>query len=257
MARHEEPPFALGSAFSGDVGHWRRVVWALVATFVVLMGNAAIAADGQLVHVVRFSDYQRGSIEDWLKSKGFQFQLDARLRNAIDLGVGEKGLDLTAKKPAFGVMPNEAVNVPRFRYLEIDWGVNKYPGGASWENGTRNQAIMVIIFLGDQRQPSGSMFIPDSPYFIGLFLCSGNDRTNHPFVGAHFKKGGRYVCADKAPEGRMITSRFDLLAAYRAYFDREKDDDPVVSGIALEVDTKKVSAGGRASAFIREIRFFR
>ncbi|MDH3239745.1 MAG: hypothetical protein OEO83_03680 [Alphaproteobacteria bacterium] len=210
-----------------------------------------------MARTVGFSDYQKGPIEDWLKSKGFKFQLDARLRNAIDLGIGEKGLDLIAKKPALGVMPNEAVNVRKFRYLEIDWGVNKYPGAASWENGVRNQAIMVIVFLGDQRQPSGSMFIPDSPYFIGLFLCSGNDRTNHPFVGAHFKKGGRYVCADKAPEGKLITSRFDLMAAYREYFDKEKDDDPAVTGIALEIDTTKAKDGGKSSAFIKEIRFFR
>ena len=215
------------------------------------------AADGKLVHVIRFTDYQQGSIEDWLRSKGFQFQLDAKMRNHIDFSVDEKGLELIAKKPAFGVMPNETVNLPQFSYIEIDWGINRHPSRISWEKGTRNQAIMVIVFMGDERQPSGSMFIPDSPYFVGLFLCAGDDRTNHPYVGSHFQKGGRYVCTDKAPEGQTVTSRFDLLTAYRAYFDKEGDDDPAISGIALEVDTKKAQGAGKSSAFIREIRFFR
>ncbi len=55
----------------------------------------------------------------------------------------------------------------------------------------------------------------------------------------------------------MVTSRFDLLEAYRAYFDKERDDDPAVSGLALALDTKKAADGGKSSAFIREIRFFR
>ena len=46
------------------------------------------------------------------------------------------------------------------------------------------------------------------------------------------------------------------LETYRMYFDKERDDDPGVSGLALALDTKKADGGGRSSAFIREIRFF-
>ena len=116
---------------------------------------------------------------------------------------------------------------------------------------------MVVVFMGDERQSSGSMFIPDSPYFVGLFLCHGDDKVNHPYVGSYFKKGGRYVCVDRPAEGKLVTSRFDLLEAYRTYFDKERDDDPAVSGLALALDTKKAADGGKSSAFIREIRFYR
>ncbi len=115
---------------------------------------------------------------------------------------------------------------------------------------------MILIFMGDKRQPSGSLFIPDSPYFVGLFLCHGDDRINHPYVGSYFKKSGRYVCGDRPAEGQLVTSRFDLLEAYRTYFDKERDDDPAISGLALALDTKKASDDGRSSAFIREIRFY-
>ncbi len=215
------------------------------------------AADRKLVHVVRFTDYAQGSIDDWLQGKGFRFEQDAKRRDRIDLDVGSNGLVLEAKRRAFGIMPNESVNVPTFTHIEIDWGVNKFPSGASYEQGVRNEALMVIVFMGDERQSSGSMFIPDSPYFVGLFLCHGDDKMNHPYIGSYFKKGGRYVCADRPTEGKMVTSRFDLLEAYRIYFDKERDDDPAVSGLALALDTKKAADGGTSSAFIREIRFFR
>lgn len=219
---------------------------------------APIAADeGKLVHAVRFTDYTQGSIGDWLQGKGFQFQQDAQRRDRIDLDVGPRGLVLEAKRRAFGILPNESVNVPDFARIEIDWGVNKFPAGASYEQGVRNEALMVIVFMGDERQPSGSMFIPDSPYFVGLFLCHGDDKMNHPYVGSYFKKSGRYVCTDRPAEGKTVTTRFDLLEAYRTYFDKERDDDPAVSGLALALDTKKANDAGRSSAFIREIRFFR
>jgi hypothetical protein len=220
--------------------------------------GAAISAEREsLVHAVRFTDYQQGPIDEWLRRKGFQFEQDAKRRSHIDFKVGPNGFIVEAKRRAFGLLADETVNVPEFTHIEIDWGVTKHPQGASYEQGLRNESLMVIIFMGDERQKSGSMFIPDSPYFIGLFLCSGGDRTNRPYVGSYFKKGGRYVCADKPPPGRMVTSRFNLIEGYRAYFDKERDDNPGVSGLALTVDTQKAKGDGTSSAFIREIRFLR
>ena len=234
-----------------------RVIGSVFVFLAALLATAQVSAnDGKLVHLVRFTDYEQGPVEDWLQGKGFQFEEDARRRDRIDLDVGEKGLILEAKHRAFGFMPNESVNVPDFTYVEIDWGVDKFPEGASYEQGVRNEAIMVVIFMGDERQPSGSIFIPDSPYFVALFLCHGDDKINFPYVGRHFKKGGRHVCGDRPTEGKLVTTQFDLLEAYRTYFDKERDDDPAISGLALALDTKKAGDGGRTSAFIREIRFY-
>ena len=222
-----------------------------------LVSAPAWAAGGRLVHLVRFNDYAEGSVENWLLGKGFQLERDAARQDRIDLGVSENSLELTIKHRALGIMPNESVNVPDFTHVEIDWGVNRFPAGSSYQQGVRNEALMVVFFMGDERQPSGSMFIPDSPYFVGLFLCHGDDRLNHPYIGTYFKKGGRYVCTGRPKSGKLVTSRFDLLKAYREYFDREGDDDPAISGIALTVDTQKAKQGGKAAAFIREIRFYR
>jgi hypothetical protein len=216
----------------------------------------ALADNPKLAHIIRFSDYQIGSEEDWLQAKGFEFKEDMRHRNRIDLEVNGESLVVEAKRRAFGVMLNETVNVPEFTHIEIDWGVNKFPAGASYEQGIRNEAIMVMIFMGDERVPSGSIFIPDSPYFIGLFLCHGDDRSNHPYQGSYFKKGGRYVCGDRPAAGETVTTRFDLLQAYRDYFDRERDDDPGISGLGIALDTKRAGDGGKSAAFIREIRIY-
>ncbi|MCG8684307.1 MAG: hypothetical protein MI892_05495 [Desulfobacterales bacterium] len=229
----------------------------IILFILLLVFSTSVMADSaKLVHVIRFSDYESGSEEDWLLGKGFQFKLDAQRRNLIDLEVSDNGLVIEAKRKALGIMSNETVNIPEFSYIEIDWGINKYPDGASYEQGIRNEALMLMVFMGDERLPSGSIFIPDSPYFIGLFLCHGDDRINHPYSGSYFKKGGRYVCTDRPPSGEMVTSRFNLLKAYRSFFDKENDDDPAISGIALALDTKKAGKKGRASAFINEIRFY-
>lgn len=229
----------------------------IAIAFAFLQFAPAVAGEGELVHVIRFTDYNSGSIDAWLRGKGFEFEQDAKNRDRIDLAADSNGLIVKAKRRAFGFMPNEGVNLSDFSFVEIDWAVNKFPAGASYEKGIRNEALMVIIFMGDERQPSGSMFIPDSPYFIGLFICHGDDKTNYPYIGAYFKKGGRYVCVDRPAAGKLVTTRFNLFEAYRAYFDKEQDDDPAISGLALDVDTKKADGGGVAEAFIREIRFYR
>lgn len=227
-------------------------------SLLLLFVCTTLTADAErLTHVIRFDDYESGSEEDWLLGKGFQFEQDARYRNRVGFGISDDGLVIEARRRAYAILINESVNISDFTFVEIDWGVNRFPEGASYEQGVRNEAIMVIIFMGDERLSSGSLFIPNSPYFVGLYLCHDDDRMNHPYVGAYFKKGGRYVCVDRPEAGELVTTRFNLLEAYRNYFDQERDDDPGISGIALSLDTKKAGDGGKSSAFIRGIRFYR
>ncbi len=119
--------------------------------FVILAAVSAAppvrANEAKLVHVVRFTDYELGPVEDWLQGKGFQFKEDMRRRDYIDLDVGERSLILEAKRGALGFMMSESVNVPEFTYVEIDWGVNKFPEGASYEQGVLNEAIMVYMHI--------------------------------------------------------------------------------------------------------------
>ncbi len=58
------------------------VAWACVPT------KDVFADGGKLVHLVTFTDYEEGPIDDWLMGKGFRFERDARRRYLIDLDVG-------------------------------------------------------------------------------------------------------------------------------------------------------------------------
>ena len=41
----------------------------------IILGTSSVFAETQtLVHILRFNDYETGSEEDWLLSKGFQFK---------------------------------------------------------------------------------------------------------------------------------------------------------------------------------------
>lgn len=66
-----------------------RVIACALAILTTVSASPVRASEGRLVHAVRFTDYEQGSVEDWLPSKGFQVQEDARRRNRIDLDVDE------------------------------------------------------------------------------------------------------------------------------------------------------------------------
>ena len=116
----------------------------LISLFI--FSTAIIAESAELIHLIRFSDYESGSEKDWLLKKGFEYKLDARDRTRIDFNPSNKGLVIQAKRKALGIISNE-VDIPEFTYVEIDWGGNKHPQGASYEQGVRNEAIMVNLQL--------------------------------------------------------------------------------------------------------------
>ena len=200
---------------------------------------------------IDFSDYQPGSssIRDWLVAKGFGFERDAKDPNAIVLSFKDGLLHLRTAAPAFGLIYTQ-LDVPAVSRIRITWGVARFPAKASYERKIRNEALMVYAFFGHDELPSGSWFIPDSPYFIGMFLCD-QDPVEQPFTGRYYEKGGRFVCLGHPEPGVRVTTEFDLASAFKSYFGQDRL--PAVSGISLEVDTTKSGDRGRAAAFINRI----
>ena len=202
--------------------------------------------------MIDFSDYQEGSVEKWLQEKGFQFERDARDRKKLDLEVGEEGLILDVKTPMLGLIVNEGVDLEEFTSIRIEWGVIDYPEGASYEEGIRNEALMVIVFFGYDKISSGNFLIPNTPYFIGFFL--GREETaGKAYLGAYFKKSGRYVCLGNPQEGKAVISEYNLVEAFKRKY--EKDEVPLISGVALTMDTSQAKNQGKAKAFIKSVEF--
>lgn len=199
-----------------------------------------------------FSGYTGSSVDQWLHGIGFQFEKDAKDHNRLRLTAANGGLMLEALGQLRGFLLNDSVDVTKVGRVRIEWGIDRYPHDVSYRRHINNEALMVYFFFGSEKISSGHMLIPNSPYFIALFLCQ-DEATNVPYQGRYFHAGGRFVCLDKPKPKETIVSEFDLNAAFKTYFG--KTTTPPITGIGLDVDTSAAGNGGKAAAFIKRIDF--
>ncbi len=224
---------------------------ALLATLAAFPGLPAKAADP--LTTVNLDDYQTsdGSVADWLEQKGFVFERAADNPKKISLSFVDGALQIAALQQTFGLMYKE-MEVPGAQSVRLTWGVNDFPDGASYAKGVNNEALMVYVFFGKETMPSGAIYIPDVPYFIGLYLCDA-DGVDQSYTGRYHEDSGRFVCLERPATGEQMTSEINLAEAFEAYFG--KTPMPTISGFSLEVDTGKSGNDGVASAFIQKIEF--
>ena len=207
--------------------------------------------EDHVVFAFDLTDYSGGPVMSWLKGKGFAPEQDMKNERRISLTGSDRALVMEAKAPALGLLVNET-DVTGYSRIKIEWGVQTFPPGASYEKGIRSEAVMVYVFFGKKKLPSGSLLIPDSPYFFGLFLCD-SDQVGHPYVGRYFKVGGRFICLQHTTAGATVTSEFALADAFHSIFDG--NETPSISGIAIAIDTKSAKGNGSAKGFIKRIEF--
>ena len=218
---------------------------------ICLMISAAVqAADvSQVVHTVDFSGNHGKKAHDWLKESGYRLERDAADEDRLAFSFSATSLIIETKRKAFGHAMKEVPNV-QARKVRIIWGVDRYPVGASWEKGLKREALMLFLFYGKEKIGSGSLFLPNTPYYAGLFL-SEVDTKDKVYVGNHYTHCGRYVCLANPKPGEIVTSEFDL-DAFKSMFG--KDKTPALSGFSLEVDTSG-TADGLSKAFVSRIEF--
>jgi len=221
-----------------------------------LLGISAVASASSPTSVIYRADFagEPGvSTYSWLEEQEFLLEHDARDSDKILLTQSDGALHLMVREQAFGFIIHEQ-DVPGANHVRLHWGVSAYPEGASYERGVDNEAIMVYVFFGHEKLSSGSLFVPDSPYFIGFFLCQdGVDSLERAYVGHHFRKTGRYICVDHPGTHKKVVTELDLGAEFRKSFGL--DTVPTVSGISIEVDTTDSENDGRAAAFLQRIEF--
>jgi hypothetical protein len=217
-------------------------------------GGAVGAHSGtpRVVFRLDFSEYPGGSVEEWLESKGFRFREAAKNRDQLGLTIDGGALIFAAKEQIRGFVYDESLHIEKFSKVRLEWGIIKFPEGASYERQVRNEALMVYVSFGHEKTSSGSIILPNVPYFIGLFLCNG-DKLQTPYIGRYYHEGGRFVCLGHAMPHQTVISEFDLVTGFQTYF--EKSEVPPISGINFGVDTSDAGDGGRASAFIKTLEF--
>ena len=219
--------------------------------FVVFVMAAAAAFAQTVIFSVDFAGYAGGAVLQWLSAKGFVPKQDASNTRKVVYFDDEHDLILATRTRAFALLLNEA-DVQGYSKIRIQWGVDIYPPGASYEKGVRAEAAMVYVFFGKERLSSGSLLVPDSPYFIGLFLCE-SESTDRPFTGRYFQAGGRFVGVDRPPTGQLVTTEYPIAEAFTRFFG--KSPVPDISGFGIAIDTNNAKGDGVAKAFIRKIEF--
>jgi hypothetical protein len=216
--------------------------------------TAVAETDTRIGHfIIDFAGYSGGPAEKWLVTRGFKLERDAKNPTLLGLSITNQTLELNAKGRLTGFIFNDSINLNNLGRVRINWGVRQYPQEASYEKKVNNEALMLYFFFGKEKVSSGSVLVPNSPYFIGLFLCQ-DEQVNFPYKGRYFQIGGRFVCLGKPAPGETVVSEFDLDRAFRSYFG--KQPTPGITGIAFGVDTSKAGGGGKGAAFLKSIEFF-
>jgi hypothetical protein len=198
-----------------------------------------------------FSDNAGESPLKWLAAKGFAPKRDADNQNKVVYSIADNALVLETKRQAQGLLLNET-DVLNYSKVRIEWGVDKFPEGASYVKAVRSDAIMIYVFFGDKKLSSGSLLIPDSPYFIGLSLCE-SDPIGQAFTGRYFQTGGRYVCIDHPPVGQGVVSEYPIAEAFTRLFGQMEAPD--ISGLGISIDTEATKGSGAAKSFVKSIEF--
>ncbi|MCG6980215.1 MAG: hypothetical protein LJE88_02295 [Deltaproteobacteria bacterium] len=213
-------------------------------------GNSSLQKNS---YRIDFSDYKNGSIYERLEEEGFKFEHGAKDRRKLELTVDEGALILEAKTRLRAFIVNDSLEPRNYSRVKVTWGVVKYPRGASYEAEVNNEAIQVLIFFGHEKISSGHLVLPNSPYFIGLFL-GRHDMPYKAYKGRYYHQGGRFVCMGNPLPGETVISELDLHHAFKRYFKR--DEVPSITGVALAMDTTLSGDDGRAVAFVDRIELF-
>jgi hypothetical protein len=231
------------------------LLWSASIAFALICLPPLLSCDAAALKrdfVLDLCGYTGGSVDDWLRARHFTFEKDAKNRRLLQLSVANDTLMLEAKGNLSGFLINDAVNVEKIKRVRINWGIVQYPIDVSYRRKVNNEALMLYVFFGTEKISSGHMLIPNSPYFIALFLCQ-DEQIDFPYKGRYFHTSGRFVCLGKPKPNETIVSEFDLDTAFKSYFDKNRTPD--ITGIGIGIDTSKAGKGGTAAAFIKSVEF--
>jgi len=221
--------------------------------FMLLLSGQVVQAE--VLYELDFSKAS-GDVKTWFKDRGWSFHHKIHKMNPrFDNGM----LVLEARNSDSGAIiykfPKKDVLV-RAKHIVIEWGVEQYPAGASWEGpidqyrNTRDP-INVMISFGTEKVGSGSFIVPAVPYFIGLFPAAG-DIEEKAYYGNYWQRGGRYFCISGTGSTDPLTTHFALADKFKETFNK---DVPPVTALTIGVDAKNTTPlnGCHSKAYIRKI----
>ncbi|WP_290653446.1 DUF3047 domain-containing protein [Aquisalimonas sp.] len=232
-------------------GRCRRFMFGAAALLLAAASPLLLASESEsnadeVVYSIDFTGEPDGDALGWLRERGFELELKARQLNPHFDG-GRLVLETSGREAG---LFTRKIDLEEVRRIRVTWGVERYPQGTDWDGGTYRVAIATMVSFGQERQPSGSVFVPNAPYFVGLFLDK-NAQEGKAYTARYYTQGGRYFCEPcGAPAGETVTTEFDLHEAFEREFDQSP---PPVSSYAFQMNTNDTRGGARA--FLKRIEF--
>jgi hypothetical protein len=226
---------------------------ALFGIAIILSEVPCAYAEPKALYSIDFTQKENIDASTWLKQQGFDAFLDAE---RLNLNFENEGLRISTNEnltAMFGLKFGIPDYVPDVDHIVIEWGVNRFPIGADWEQGIKRVPIGVIFSFGDKKLSSGLPFgIEAAPYFLSAFIGK-NEPVGKMYVGALYAEGGRYFCVSNgAPIGQTIDTKFEVDKRFKDVF--KQDKTPPITGVAFEMNTDDTEGG--AEAFIKRIVFY-
>jgi hypothetical protein len=206
----------------------------------LLASTAMAGAAGRVLYRVDFSTQPDGDAVAWLKRQGFEFHLKA---HALAPRFEQGRLVLETATETAGVLVRK-LNVPGVRHLRVRWGVDRYPQGADWAKGVYRVPIAVMVSFGEDKIDSGSMFVPNAPYFLSVFL-GAHEQEGRAYTAKYYQQGGRYFCQPcGVPPGQTVVTEFDLETQFTEQFQQRVL--PPVSSVSVQMNTTDTTGSARA-----------
>ena len=226
-----------------------KLLNAVLLAFFGLTYQTVYGSSESVIHTIDFSNQPESDATNWLRKQGFNFKLDA---DELKLRFADQQLNIETSDQIAGFIVKQ-VSLPETKRIRIHWGVDRYPQGANWERGIYRVPLAVMISFGKEKIDSGAFFLPNAPYFIGLFLGE-KESQGKAYTASYYKEGGRYFCLPcGTPTGKSNITEFDLEEAFLSQF--KKSAMPPITGFGFQINTKNTQGGGGARAFIRKIEF--
>lgn len=201
----------------------------------------------ETVFRIDFTGQPDGDATAWLKEQGFEFKRNAKRLNPR-FEDSRLVLETDGREVGLIVRELELTGVERVR---IRWGVERYPQGADWEGGIYRVPIAAMISFGEEKIDSGALFVPNAPYFIGLFLGE-KEEEGRAYTAQYYRKGGRYFCVPCSPPvDETVNTDFNLKEA----FDQQFDVPPTrpITSFGFQMNTEDTQGGARA--FLETVEF--
>lgn len=217
----------------------------------------AVNVRAEIVYELDFSTAE-GDAKAWFEEQGWEYRKDA---DDMNTRFEDGRFIIEPDDDDLGVIATQFTKetaLNNVRTVRIEWGVEQYPKGADWtgpktEKRNTREAVSLMIFFGDEKVDSGSIAVPDLPYFISFFLGE-KEKQGEVYYGNYWQEGGRYLCepCDGSVNTTFVTE-VNIDEKFREFFNKET---PPVTGLTIEIDNQKTEKvnGRHSKAFIRKIQ---